>query len=66
MAIVRTVLGDIDPAALGRTDVHEHLLMRSPLLRGDELDDLDRSATEAGMLRAAGPNRAAAGSGGTE
>lgn len=54
MAIVRTVLGDIAPAALGRTDVHEHLLMRSPLLRGDELDDLDRSATEAGMLRAAG------------
>jgi predicted metal-dependent phosphotriesterase family hydrolase len=30
---VRTVLGDIDPQELGRTDVHEHLLMRSPLLR---------------------------------
>jgi 5-phospho-D-xylono-1,4-lactonase len=52
-AIVRTVAGDIDPAALGRTDYHEHLLMCSPLLRGDELDDVERSAEEASTLRAA-------------
>jgi len=51
---IRTVLGDIPPEELGRTDVHEHLLMRSPLLRGDELDDLERSAAEAVELRQAG------------
>ena len=52
--IIRTVLGDIEPAALGRTNVHEHLLMRSPLLRGDELDDVERSAAEAIELHTAG------------
>lgn len=39
--IIRTVLGNIKPPELGRTNVHEHLLMRSPLLRGDELDDVE-------------------------
>jgi 5-phospho-D-xylono-1,4-lactonase len=51
---VRTVLGDIDPRELGKTDVHEHLLMRSPLLRGEELDDLEKSTREAVELREAG------------
>lgn len=51
---VRTVLGDIPASALGRTDYHEHLLMHSPLLAGDELDDLDRSAAETADLRDAG------------
>jgi predicted metal-dependent phosphotriesterase family hydrolase len=51
---VRTVLGDIPPDRLGRTDYHEHLLMRTPLLAGDELDDLDRSAAETAQLRDAG------------
>lgn len=52
--LVRTVSGDIRPAELGRTDYHEHLLMRSPLLPGDELDDIDRSAAETADLRDAG------------
>jgi phosphotriesterase-related protein len=51
---VRTVLGDIPPERLGRTDVHEHLLMSSQLLRGEELDDRDKSAAEATELRSAG------------
>lgn len=52
--IVRTVLGDIPPGELGRTDVHEHLLHRSPLLPGEELDDVDRSRAEVVELRDAG------------
>ena len=32
MAIVRTVLGDIDPSALGRTNAHEHLFIRNGLI----------------------------------
>lgn len=51
---VRTVLGDIDPQELGSTDVHEHLLMRSPLLRGEELDDREKSTQEAVELRQTG------------
>jgi 5-phospho-D-xylono-1,4-lactonase len=51
---VRTVLGDIDPRDLGKTDVHEHLLMHSPLLRGEELDDLEKSTQEAVELRQTG------------
>src|ERR687895_1246630 len=51
---IRTVLGDIDPRELGKTDVHEHLLMRSPLLRGEELDDLEKSTREAVELCEAG------------
>jgi predicted metal-dependent phosphotriesterase family hydrolase len=52
--IIRTVQGDIPPADLGRTNVHEHLLMRSPLLRGDELDDLESSTVEATEMKQAG------------
>ncbi|MDQ5810814.1 MAG: aryldialkylphosphatase [Actinomycetota bacterium] len=51
---VRTVMGDIDPRELGKTDVHEHLLMRSPLLRGEELDDREKSTQEAVELRQTG------------
>ena len=51
---VRTALGDIDPRKLGKTDVHEHLLMRSPLLRGEELDDREKSTQEAVELRQTG------------
>ena len=32
MSIVRTVLGDIDPAVLGRTNAHEHLFIRDGLI----------------------------------
>lgn len=51
---IRTVLGDIEPWELGNTNTHEHLLMRSPLLRGEELDDLELSFTEAAEMRRAG------------
>jgi phosphotriesterase-related protein len=52
--VVRTVLGDIAPEHLGPTDYHEHLLMQSPLLPGDELDDITRSSAETQALAAAG------------
>lgn len=54
MPAIRTVLGDIEPAALGRVDYHEHLFQVSPLLPGDELDDEQASGTEAGLLKASG------------
>jgi 5-phospho-D-xylono-1,4-lactonase len=53
-AIVRTVTGDLPPDELGCTDYHEHLLMRSPLLAGEELEDIGRSADEARSLNKAG------------
>ncbi|KAA0962372.1 aryldialkylphosphatase [Microbacterium sp. ANT_H45B] len=54
MSVVRTVLGDVDPAQLGPTDYHEHLFQISPLLVGDELDDEDLSGREAALLKASG------------
>lgn len=54
MTVVRTVLGDIAPAELGRVDYHEHLFQRSPLLPGDDLDDEARSGAELGILLASG------------
>lgn len=52
--LVRTVLGDVDPAGLGRLDYHEHLFQSSRLLPGDDLDDEAASSTEASSLRASG------------
>ncbi|WP_449409109.1 phosphotriesterase family protein [Microbacterium maritypicum] len=52
--MIRTVLGDVDPADLGSTNYHEHLFQVSPLLPGDELDDEERSRTEAALLRDSG------------
>ncbi len=52
--VVTTVLGDVDAAALGRTDYHEHLFQVSPLLPGDELDDEPRSRVELASLRDSG------------
>jgi phosphotriesterase-related protein len=54
LGLVRTVLGDVPPAALGVCNYHEHLFQASPLLRGDELDDEAASAQEAASLVAAG------------
>lgn len=31
-------------ASLAVVDAHDHLFLRSPILSGEELDDLDRSA----------------------
>ena len=53
-ATVRTVLGDVAAAALGRTNYHEHLFQVSPLLPGDELDDEPASQAEAASLRESG------------
>ncbi|AXG76522.1 phosphotriesterase family protein [Streptomyces paludis] len=46
--VVRTVLGDIAPDALGLCDAHDHLFLRSRLLPGQELAD---PAHAAGRLR---------------
>jgi predicted metal-dependent phosphotriesterase family hydrolase len=53
-SVVRCVLGDVEPSALGRVDYHEHLFQASQLLVGDELDDEARSTDEAKSLRASG------------
>ncbi|NUP48969.1 MAG: phosphotriesterase [Catenulispora sp.] len=37
--MIRTVLGDIEPDALGVTDSHDHLFFASQKLPGQELDD---------------------------
>ena len=52
--MIRTVLGDLDPAELGPTNYHEHLFQVTPLLPGDELDDENASGAEAAMLKASG------------
>ena len=58
MTFVRTVLGDIEPAELGVTYAHEHLVIdpgRAVLLQPDfELADVDRMATEVGAAVALG------------
>ena len=51
---IRTVRGDLALQALGRTNYHEHLIQITPLLAGDELDDVQRSATETTLLRDSG------------
>lgn len=53
-AIIRTVTGDIAPAALGACDAHEHLFLRTPLQPGDDFLDVDRSSQEAHTLADAG------------
>jgi 5-phospho-D-xylono-1,4-lactonase len=45
-AQVISVDGPLPAAALGPTDAHEHLFLRTPALPGDELDDLDRAVEE--------------------
>lgn len=52
--IVRTVLGDIDPADLGPCDAHEHLFLDTPAQPGDGFLDLDKSIAEAQTLVRAG------------
>jgi predicted metal-dependent phosphotriesterase family hydrolase len=51
---VRTVLGEVEAADLGRVDYHEHLFQRSPLLPGEDLDDEAASKAEAASLRGSG------------
>lgn len=52
--IVRTISGDIAPDQLGRTNYHEHAFQVSPLLAGDELNDLKKSSAEFSRLKASG------------
>ncbi len=52
--IVRTVLGDIDPAELGPCDAHEHLFLDTPAQPGEEFLDVDKAIEEAATLVVAG------------
>jgi predicted metal-dependent phosphotriesterase family hydrolase len=58
MTFVRTVLGDVDPQALGPTYAHEHLVISGgrpvELFPDFLLDDLDRMATEIAEAQALG------------
>jgi predicted metal-dependent phosphotriesterase family hydrolase len=51
---IRTIRGDIAPAALGPCDAHEHLFLVTPAQPGDEYADVDKAIDEARTLRAAG------------
>ena len=50
MSFIRTVLGDIDPAALGMTDSHEHVIIAGgkPVEISPDflLADVDKAVTE--------------------
>ncbi|WP_158867381.1 phosphotriesterase family protein [Leifsonia sp. AG29] len=52
--LVRTVLGDVDPASLGSLDYHEHLFHASPLLPGEDLVDEEASTAECLSFLASG------------
>ena len=52
--IVRTVLGDIEPSALGACDAHEHLFLVTPAQPGDEMADVSKAVIEARTLVEAG------------
>lgn len=51
---IRTVLGDIAPAALGVCNAHDHLFISSPQLPGQELDDPDAALVELNSFAALG------------
>lgn len=44
--VVVTVKGPLPASALGVTDSHDHLFLRSPALPGQEFDDLDAAVAE--------------------
>jgi phosphotriesterase-related protein len=49
-----TVTGPMDAAELGVIDAHDHLLMSSPAMRGQELDDVERTIDEVRAARGSG------------
>ena len=49
-----TVTGPLVASALGVTDSHDHLFLRSPALRGQELEDLDAAINEVREAKATG------------
>lgn len=53
-AQVMTVTGLVPAAQLGVTDAHDHLLMRSPALPGQDLDDAELTTAEATEARESG------------
>ncbi|RAJ77061.1 phosphotriesterase-related protein [Streptomyces sp. PsTaAH-137] len=53
-AVVRGVQGDIAPGQLGVVDAHDHLFFRSPLLSGQELDDVGLARQELAAYAAVG------------
>lgn len=53
-AVIRTVLGDIQPEELGPCDAHEHLFLDTPLQPGEGFTDPDRNLAELTTLAAAG------------
>jgi predicted metal-dependent phosphotriesterase family hydrolase len=52
--VIRTVLGDLRPDALGITDSHDHLFFRSAALPGQELDDEAAAVAEVRAFADAG------------
>jgi 5-phospho-D-xylono-1,4-lactonase len=54
LATVRTVLGDVPPAALGHCDAHEHLFLVTPAQPGDEFTDVAKAVDETRTFAAAG------------
>jgi 5-phospho-D-xylono-1,4-lactonase len=52
MSVVRTILGDISPADLGRVDAHEHVFLRSPELPGSDFLDPAKMREELTDVRA--------------
>jgi predicted metal-dependent phosphotriesterase family hydrolase len=64
MSFVRTVLGDIDPAELGVTNAHEHLICKAGEHLADtpegladmELADVDKSVEELSLFKQSGGN----------
>lgn len=56
VSTVRTVLGDVPPEALGVCDAHDHLFFRSPLLPGQELQQVSAARAELAAFVAQGGN----------
>jgi predicted metal-dependent phosphotriesterase family hydrolase len=52
--MIRTVLGDIDPATAGAVDSHDHLFLRTPVLAGQDLVDESDALATAERFAAAG------------
>ncbi|WP_240773519.1 hypothetical protein [Plantibacter sp. M259] len=52
--VIRTVLGDIDPATAGVVDSHDHLFLRTPVLAGEDLVDEPDATTAVERFAAAG------------
>lgn len=51
---VVTVTGPLRPSALGVTDSHDHLFLRTPALPGQQLDDLEAAVAEVRAGQASG------------